>query len=90
MRHTVGGVGILLLQDLSIVPMMLMIPIMSGREGTSAEKFALTLGIAVAAIAIIIYAPRTNVPYLLYHIVRLRSPEVFIISVVLMSLVLPG
>jgi CPA2 family monovalent cation:H+ antiporter-2 len=65
--------------------MMLMIPILSGREG-SATKIALTLGIAVAAIGIIIFAARTIVPYLLYHIVRLRSPEVFIISVVLMSL----
>src|SRR5687768_16221009 len=84
--HGRAGVGILLFQDLSIVPMMLMIPILSGREGTSATRVALTLGIAVAAIAIIIFAARTIVPYLLYHIVRLRSPEVFIISVVLMSL----
>ena len=84
--HGRAGVGILLFQDLSIVPMMLMIPILSGREGTSAAKIALTLGIAVAAIGIIIFAARTIVPYLLYHIVRLRSPEVFIISVVLMSL----
>ncbi len=84
--HGRAGVGILLSQDLSIVPMMLMIPILSGREGTSPAKIALTLGIAVAAIAIIIFAARTIVPYLLYHIVRLRSPEVFIISVVLMSL----
>lgn len=84
--HGRAGVGILLFQDLSIVPMMLMIPILSGREGTSAAKIALTLSIAVAAIVIIIFAARTIVPYLLYHIVRLRSPEVFIISVVLMSL----
>src|SRR5687768_10467473 len=84
--HGRAGVGILLAQDLSIVPMMLMIPILSGREGTSPAKIALTLGIAVAAIAIIIFAARTIVPYLLYHIVRLRSPEVFIISVVLLSL----
>jgi K+:H+ antiporter len=84
--HGRAGVGILLFQDLSIVPMMLMIPILSGREGTSAAKITLTLGIAVAAIAIIIFAARTVVPYVLYHIVRLRSPEVFIISVVLLSL----
>jgi CPA2 family monovalent cation:H+ antiporter-2 len=84
--HGRAGVGILLFQDLSIVPMMLMIPVLSGREGTSTAKIALTLGIAVAAIGIIIFAARTIVPYLLYHIVRLRSPEVFIISVVLMSL----
>ncbi len=84
--HGRAGVGILLFQDLSIVPMMLMVPILSGREGTSAAKITITLGIAVAAIATIIFTARTVVPYLLYHIVRLRSPEVFIISVVLLSL----
>jgi len=83
--HGRAAVGILLFQDLSIVPMMLMIPILSGREG-SAGRIVLTLATAVAAIGIIIFAARTIVPYLLYHIVRLRSPEVFIISVVLMSL----
>lgn len=84
--HGRAGVGILLFQDLSIVPMMLMIPILSGREGTSVARITLTLGIAFAAIAIIFFTARTVVPYLLYHIVRLRSPEVFIISVVLLSL----
>jgi CPA2 family monovalent cation:H+ antiporter-2 len=84
--HGRAGVGILLFQDLSIVPMMLMIPILSGREGTSAARITLTLGIAIAAIAIIIFTARTVVPYLLYHIVRLRSPEVFVISVVLLIL----
>jgi CPA2 family monovalent cation:H+ antiporter-2 len=84
--HGRAGVGILLFQDLSIVPMMLMIPILSGREGSSGSKIALTLGIAVATIAAIFLTAKIVVPYLLYHIVRLRSPEVFIISVVLLSL----
>jgi CPA2 family monovalent cation:H+ antiporter-2 len=84
--HGRAGVGILLFQDLSIVPMMLMITILSGREGTSAARIALTLGIAVAAIVFIIFTARYVVPYVLYHIIRLRSPEVFIVSVVLLSL----
>jgi CPA2 family monovalent cation:H+ antiporter-2 len=84
--HGRTGVGILLFQDLSIVPMMLMVPILGGRQGSDPTRIALTLGIAVAAIAVIIFTTRIVVPYLLYHIVRLRSPEVFIITVVLLSL----
>lgn len=84
--HGRAAVGILLFQDLSIVPMMLMVPILSGNEGTSASRIALTLGIAFAAIAIIIFAARTVVPHLLYQIVRMRSSEMFMISVVLLSL----
>ena len=84
--HGRAGVGILLFQDLSIVLMMLLIPILGGQEGSSSTRIALTLGAALAAIAAIILAARFVVPYLLYHIVKLRSPEVFIIFVVLMSL----
>jgi CPA2 family monovalent cation:H+ antiporter-2 len=66
--------------------MMLMVPILSGTGGVSVGKISITLGIALAAIAAIIFTARTVVPSLLYQIVRLRSPELFIISVVLLSL----
>ncbi len=84
--HGRAGVGILLFQDLSIVPMMLMVPILGGRNGTDPARIAVTLAIAGAAIAVIIFTTRVVVPYLLFHVVRLRSPEVFIISVVLLSI----
>ena len=84
--HGRAGVGILLFQDLSIVLMMLLVPILGGREGAPPAKVALTLGSALAAVGVIILAARKVVPFLLYHIVRLRSPDVFIIFVVLMSL----
>ncbi|MDQ3803945.1 MAG: cation:proton antiporter [Acidobacteriota bacterium] len=85
--HGRAGVGVLLFQDLSIVPMMLLVPVLGGGgEGVSAASVVLRLGAAAAAIAGIILAARKVVPYLLYQIVSLRSPEVFIISVVLLSL----
>ncbi|HYE14884.1 MAG TPA: cation:proton antiporter, partial [Pyrinomonadaceae bacterium] len=84
--HGRAGVGILLFQDLSIVVMMLLVPVLGGREGASASRLALTLGAALAAVAVIILAARKAVPSLLYQIVRLRSPDLFIIFVVLMSL----
>jgi CPA2 family monovalent cation:H+ antiporter-2 len=84
--HGRAAVGILLFQDLSIVPMMLMIPILSGRNASSTSQIVTTFVTAIIAIAIIILATRRIVPYLLHHIVRLRSPEVFIISVVLICL----
>src|ERR671913_1330007 len=40
--HGRTGVGILLFQDLSIVPMMLMVPILGGRQGSSPERVVLT------------------------------------------------
>jgi len=84
--HGRAGVGILLFQDLSIVVMMLLVPVLGGREGASAPRILLTLGSALAGVAVIIVAARKVVPFLLHHIVRLRSPDLFIIFVVLMSL----
>jgi CPA2 family monovalent cation:H+ antiporter-2 len=84
--HGKAGVGILLFQDLCIVPMMLLVPVLSGREGSSFTNIAIKLGTAFAVIAGIILAARFVVPFLLHHIVRLRSPEVFIIFVVMVSL----
>jgi monovalent cation:H+ antiporter-2, CPA2 family len=84
--HGRVGVGILLFQDLCLVPMMLLVPILSGREGSSVGNIALTLGTALAVVAAIILAARFVVPFLLDHVVRLRSAEVFIIFVVVVSL----
>src|ERR687894_1947317 len=64
--HGRAGVGILLFQDLSIVLMMLLVPILGGREGASPLRVVITLGTALAAVAIIIFAARKVVPFLLY------------------------
>ena len=84
--HGRAATGILLFQDLSIVPMMLMIPVLSGQNGNSTSQIVTTFATALIAIGVIILATRKVVPYMLHHIVRLRSPEVFIISVVLICL----
>ena len=84
--HGRAAVGILLFQDLSIVVMMLLVPVLGGREGTSASQVAFALGTALAAVAGVIIVSRKAVPFLLHHIVRLRSPDLFIIFVVLVSL----
>jgi CPA2 family monovalent cation:H+ antiporter-2 len=63
--HGRAGVGILLFQDLCIVPMMLLTPILSGQEGSSLGNIARRLGVALAVIAGIIVAARTIVPFLL-------------------------
>jgi len=84
--HGKAAIGILLFQDLCIVPMMLLTPILSGKEGASVGSILLKLGSSLGAIAVIILTARFIVPRALYHIVRLRSQEVFIIFIVLVSL----
>jgi monovalent cation:H+ antiporter-2, CPA2 family len=83
--HGRAGVGVLLFQDLSIVPMILLVPVLGGEE-TSVARVALTLGAAFAAVAAVVLAARVLVPRLLHVVVSLRSPEVFILTVVLLVL----
>lgn len=83
--HAKAAVGVLLFQDLAVVPMMLIVPVLSGKEGSAPAHIALTLGTAILAIAAIVFTAHIVVPRALYHIVRLRSPEVFIIFIVLVS-----
>jgi len=83
--HGRAGVGVLLFQDLSIVPMMLLVPVLGGGQ-TSAARVALTLGAAFAAVAAVVVAARVLVPRLLHLVVSLRSQEVFILTVVLLVL----
>jgi CPA2 family monovalent cation:H+ antiporter-2 len=84
--HGKAGIGILLFQDLCVVPMMLLVPVLSGKEGSSLASILITLGSAFVAIVVILFTARKVIPYLLRHIVRLRSPEIFIIFIVLVTL----
>jgi K+:H+ antiporter len=81
-----ASVGILLFQDLCIVPMMLLVPILSGQEGSSMANIAGAIGKAAAVIGGIVFTARKIVPFLLYQVTQLRSFEVFIIFVVLAPL----
>ena len=81
-----ASVGILLFQDLSIVPMMLLVPVLNGQEGPSAANIMLAIGKAAAEICGIVFTARKIVPFLLYHVAEFRGREVFIIFVVLAPL----
>jgi CPA2 family monovalent cation:H+ antiporter-2 len=75
------SIGILIFQDLCVVPFMLFIPILSG--GGDITELVLTSGKAVAIIAAVILSARWVVPFLLHQIVRTRSRELFVITVLI-------
>ncbi len=84
--HGRAGVGILLFQDISIVLMMLFIPILGGREAASVGEIAKTLGFSLGALVVIVAIAWFLVPKILEQVVRLRSPEVLLLTAVLISL----
>ena len=80
--HGRTSVGILIFQDLCIVPFMLFIPILSGGGGIS--DLILTFGKALAIIVLVLLSARWIVPTILHQIVHTRSRELFVISILIM------
>ena len=84
--HGRAGVGILLFQDISIVFMLLAIPLLGGDDVVSFAKIAMDLGSALLALIIIVVAAWFLLPKFLNRVVSLRSPEVFLLTIVLFGL----
>lgn len=82
--HGRGALGILIFQDLCIVPMMLLTPLLGGRGGLEG-----VLPVSVRALAFVVAAvvvARWVVPRILQQAVRTRKREVFLLTVVLLCL----
>ena len=76
--HGRFALGILLFQDLSVLPMLLLLPSLASGVGVEAFEVARTLGIAVAGAIVIVYAARTVLPAVFRQVLRLRSRELFL------------
>jgi monovalent cation:H+ antiporter-2, CPA2 family len=77
-------VGALIFQDLCVVPMMLVVPLLGGEAGEGAGTFAiaLALGKAVLVVVLILLVSRLAVPRFFAWVDRTRSREVFLLGVV--------
>ena len=77
--------GVLIFQDLCVVPIMLVLPFLAGRGSGGAAGLALALLKAAAIVVAIAVLARTLVPRLMAEIVRTRSRELFLIAVILLG-----
>ncbi|MFZ1865575.1 MAG: cation:proton antiporter [Polyangiales bacterium] len=76
------AVGILVFQDLCVVPMILTVPLLAGRGG-SLQEVVLTLGKAVLILSGVLVAARVVVPRLLAFVAATRERELFVLTVFL-------
>jgi monovalent cation:H+ antiporter-2, CPA2 family len=82
--ETVPGrtlLGILIFQDLAIIPMILLTPILIGSGGPSYDSIPLQLAKVIGIFAILIVSARWAVPWFLFHVAKQRSRELFVFSV---------
>jgi CPA2 family monovalent cation:H+ antiporter-2 len=80
--------GILLFQDIAVVPMMLMLPVLyeASIGDVTPQSVLITLGKAALGLIGVYVAARQVVPFLLNQVIRLRNREIFFLLIVLLCL----
>jgi CPA2 family monovalent cation:H+ antiporter-2 len=76
------ALAILIFQDIIVIPMMILLPLLSSRLTAEIGPAILGLLEGMAIIALVILSARWIVPKLLYLIARTRSKEVFLLSII--------
>jgi CPA2 family monovalent cation:H+ antiporter-2 len=74
------NLGILLFQDLCVVPMIVLVPLLALKSGLNIETTLLKISLAVISVIVIIIAARFLMPPILNVIVKTRLKEIFIIG----------
>ncbi|MGC9516304.1 MAG: cation:proton antiporter [Methanomicrobiales archaeon] len=76
--------GILIFQDIAVVPMMLLVPIIAGTTTNMGSSLILLFFEGIAIIFLTIISAKWIVPRILYQIARLKNRELFLLSVIVM------
>ncbi len=84
--HGRATIGILVFQDLAVVPMILLTPILASPSEDALGSVLFTLGKSILVVGCIVAGAWFAVPKLLEHIVRSRSRELFLLTVIVLCL----
>jgi monovalent cation:H+ antiporter-2, CPA2 family len=79
------SLGILIFQDLAIVALVLLLPLVAG-EGGSPAAMVRSLAIAAAIIALIVFGARRVMPLVLERVARTCSAEIFLLTIIAICL----
>lgn len=78
--------SILLFQDLSIVPLLLMVPLLAHAGELTTSSMVLAVARAAAGLGVVVFVVRLAVPWVLERMGRLRSPDLFSLLALLIVL----
>ncbi|MEJ2055429.1 MAG: cation:proton antiporter, partial [Calditrichaceae bacterium] len=80
--HGRTTLGMLIFQDIIVVPMILITPMLSGASGNLNQSILFLLAKATGIILFVVVSAKWIVPKLLYQIAKTRDNEFFLLSVV--------
>lgn len=72
--------SILIFQDLAAVPMMLMVPMLSGHTDVQAASLLALAGKSAGVLLAVVFLAKTVVPFIFTLVVRARSRELFLLA----------
>lgn len=78
--------GVLIFQDIIAVPMMMVIPFLTGNPGSFVQSVPLLILEAAGVILLVIIGTIWIVPRVLYRVARTRSNELFMLCIVVICL----
>lgn len=78
------GVGVI--QDLSVVPMLALLPLLSGVQRVLVPSLVRSIGVSVLALAAVVVVGTRLVPRVLFRLAKSGSRELFIMAVVVIAL----
>ena len=84
--HGRTTLGILIFQDIIIVPMLLITPLLAGVTEDVGATVLILLAKGIGIILLVMVSTKWLVPQLLYQIARTRNQEVFLLSIVVICL----
>ncbi len=84
--HGQATMAILIFQDLAVVPMILMTPILGGEAQNNSAEILGTLVKSLLVVGLIVLTARVLVPRALHHIVGTRSRELFLLTIIVLGL----
>ncbi len=80
--HGRTTLGILIFQDIIIVPMLLVTPLLAGATGNLGESVLILIVKGIGIILLVMVSAKWIVPQALYQIARTRNQEIFLLSVI--------
>ena len=84
--HGRTTLGILIFQDIIIVPMILVTPLLAGATGDLGGSVLILLAKGIGIILLVFVSAKWVVPQVLYQIARTRSQELFLLGIIVICL----
>jgi CPA2 family monovalent cation:H+ antiporter-2 len=80
------SLGILIFQDIAVVPMILIIPFLTGGESFTVQPLVILALKIIGIVFLVIAGARWIVPNILYRVARTRNREIFLLTIIAICL----